>query len=82
MGEKLNDLTFLSFNANSLFNKMDDLQHLVLTFKSLPLFICVCETWCNAYEPDTLYALEKYYFAAIVERESVAAWLCMYWNQQ
>ena len=52
--------TFLSLNANSLFNKMDELQTLTATLPTPPLFISICETWCNPNEPDSLYALPKY----------------------
>ena len=78
MDGKSNDLMFLSFNANSPFNKMDELQHLVLTFKSLPLFICVCETWWNAYEPDTLYTLEKYVLFCRDRRERIGGGVALY----
>ena len=78
MDGKSNDLTFLSFNVNSLFNKMDELQHLVLTSKSLPLKISVCETWCNAYEPDTLYSLEKYVLFRRNRRERICGGVDLY----
>ena len=45
---------FLTTNAQSLFNKMDELQERCQL--NQPLFICVTETWCVQSEPESLYS--------------------------
>ena len=45
---------FLSFNAGSLYNKMEELEILVSKITPSPLFICVTESWYLANEPDLL----------------------------
>ena len=49
---------FLTTNAQSLFNKMDELQERCR--QSQPLFVCITETWCMQNEPDSLYTLQGY----------------------
>ena len=51
-------ISFLSTNARSLFNKMDELQH--ITYRTNPLFICITESWCSHEEPDSLYSIDGY----------------------
>ena len=51
--------SFLSLNARSLLNKMDELAH-VATSQSPPSIIAVCETWCQPSEPDSLYSLDGF----------------------
>ena len=53
-------LNLLSFNSNSLFNKIDELLSLIKSFPSPPVFICICETWCRPSEPESLYNLPQY----------------------
>lgn len=60
-------IAFLSLNARSLFNKIDELQLLILKHK--PAFVCVQETWCSSAEPDSLYQLPQY----LMERRDRAA---------
>lgn len=51
---------FLSFNANSLQNKIDELSALIASLPTPPILIAVCESWCVPTEPDSLYALQDY----------------------
>ena len=53
-------VSFLSFNAQSLFNKMAELESLVLSMDSAPLFIAVTETWCQDSDIDSFYLLPNY----------------------
>ena len=55
-----NRTIFLSFNAQSLFNKMSELESLVLSMDPAPLFIAVTETWCLDTDKDGFYQLENY----------------------
>lgn len=49
---------FLSLNARSLYNKIEELQ--CLTRKHKPLLISIQETWCQPHEPDSLYSIDGY----------------------
>ena len=49
---------FLSFNARSLFNKMDEIAQVAI--EKRPSLIAICETWANPLEPDSLYELRDY----------------------
>ena len=49
---------FLSFNARSLFNKMDEIAQVAI--EKRPSLIAICETWANPLEPDSLYELPDY----------------------
>lgn len=60
MPEKGTCLSFISFNARSLFNKMDELRSITSSTASRHSLIAVCETWCRPDEPDTLYNLPGY----------------------
>ena len=51
-----NSISFLSFNARSLFPKMDDLSAIVLSTMPHYDFIAVSETWCTQHDPDSLFA--------------------------
>ena len=51
---------FLSFNARSLYNKMEEIEILISKITPPPLFISVTESWCLANEPDSLYQLKDY----------------------
>ena len=54
------DMKFLSFNARSLFNKMDELTPLVCKPSIQPSFIAIQETWANPTEEDGMYNLPNY----------------------
>ena len=50
--------TFLTLNARSIFNKLNEIQLLSARYK--PLFIAVQETWCLPVENDNLYHMPNY----------------------
>ena len=54
------DMKFLSFNARSLFNKMDELTPLVCQPSIQPSCIAIQETWANPTEEDGMYNLPNY----------------------
>lgn len=56
--QRLNDITFLSINARSLFPKMDELC--TLASKTAPLFIAIQETWCIPQENDSFFNIPGY----------------------
>ena len=51
-------ISFLSTNARSLFNKVDELQD--ITYRTKPLLICITESWCSREEPNSLYSMDGY----------------------
>ena len=53
-----NDMTFLSFNARSLLNKVDELAETLASENHL--FVNVTETWCVPGEPESLYHIDGY----------------------
>ena len=53
--------SFLSLNARSLLNKLDELPALASnSCTSPPSVIAVTETWCSTDEPDTFYNMHNY----------------------
>ena len=50
----------LTLNGRSLYNKVDELQETLRLLQNPPVVICVTESWCVTYEPDSLYALQQY----------------------
>ena len=70
--------TFLSLNARSLFNKIEELSE--VTGKLNPLFICVQETWCVHGEPDSFYHIDGF---SLFRRDRVdrsGGGVCVYVN--
>ena len=63
-------VSFLSFNAQFLFNKMAELESLVLSMDSAPLFIAVTETWCQDSDIDSLYLIYGRKFPAHRSQET------------
>ena len=62
-GNNMNNLSshsFLSLNARSLFNKMDELRTLVVNASPSPLIIGISESWANSCEPDSFYSIPGY----------------------
>ena len=60
MATAVDSENFLSFNAQSLFNKMAELEYLVLSMDPAPLFFAVTETWCQYSDIDSFYLLPNY----------------------
>ena len=54
----MHNITFLSINARSLFNKMDELSPLVASMQ--PSILAVCETWASPHDPDSFYDIPNY----------------------
>jgi len=52
------NMSFLSTNARSLFNKLEEIELLLKRYS--PLFLAVQETWCHQHEHDALYSIEGY----------------------
>lgn len=53
------ELLYISMNARSLLNKLDELEHISRS-QPQPSIISVSETWCRPSEPDSMYTLDGY----------------------
>ena len=70
--------TFLSLNARSLFNKIEELSE--VTEKLKPLFICVQETWCVHGEPDSFYHIDGFGLFRRDRVDRIGGGVCTYVN--
>ena len=86
---------FLSFNAQSLFNKMGELECLVNSMNPVPLFISVTETWCLEKDTDSFYQLPNYQilrrdrtqrqgvcYCTFIHRQQQKFLVCILWKRQ
>lgn len=71
-----NMLRFFSFNARTLFNKMDELHQLTVAHK--PAFVCVQETWCLPEEPKSIYHIPGYILERKDRSDRPGGGVCVY----
>ena len=70
--------TFLSLNARSLFNKIEELSE--VTEKLKPLFICVQETWCVHGKSDSFYHIDGFSLFCRDRVDRIGGGVCIYVN--
>lgn len=51
-------LNFLSLNARSLLNKLDELRVIICNIQ--PDIVCITESWCRPHESDSMYDIQGY----------------------
>ena len=87
---------FLSFNAQSLFNKTGELECLVNSMNPDPLVISVTKTWCLEKDTDSFYQLPNYqilrrdrtqrqrgvYYCTFIHRQQQKILVCILWKRQ
>ena len=73
-------VSFLTLNARSLFNKIEELHTVIKTFN--PVFISVQETWCTPKEPDSLYRIPNYTLHRRDRQDRPGGGVCIYVNDE